>query len=135
MGCSGCLGCSGIQDKNAEKKIGYLSATLIATQEQAIKNIDKVREIVLANQARLEMGHWHQNDDWRNHPVEKEITQCQTTHCMSGWLQVTSDVPEIRNATDPQKAGFFAAPIAAGMFFQPAARVLKWLENREYDKS
>ena len=133
--CSRCSRCSDIEDKKGAENIGrYLSAKLIATPAQAIENLDKVREIVLADQKRLNMGHWHQTEGWRNHSIEHELTQCQTTHCLAGFLQATSKVPEIRDSLYPQKAGFFSAPVAAGMFFQPAGRVLEWLEKREYAK-
>jgi hypothetical protein len=35
---------------------------------------------------------------------------------------------------ETQVAGFFCAPEAAGMLYQPAARVMKWLTEREYAK-
>jgi hypothetical protein len=113
--------------------VGRLSAKLIATRQQAVENLDRVREIVIADAKRLYMGHWHGDDTWRGRTCAEE-TACKTTHCLGGWLQVSSPVPEIRNSLDAQRAGFFAAPIAAGMFFQPSERVIQWLTDREYAK-
>jgi hypothetical protein len=121
-----------MEDVDEKENVGYLAASSIATQEQAVANLDKVREIVLDNAARLEMNHWHGSEQWRNRTCAEE-TLCNTTHCLAGWLQVCSTVPEIRGAKDAQRAGFFSAPIAAGMFFQPGERVLQWLTDREYD--
>ncbi len=80
---------------------------------------------------RLEMGHWHQDDAWRNRTCAEE-TLCETTHCAAGWLQVCNTNPAIRDHADPQIAGAMAAPIAAKMFFRPAAEVLAWFESRAY---
>lgn len=106
----------------------------IATPEQSIENLDKVRTIILDNQNRLFMGHWHDDySEWQAHTCAEEAA-CETTHCLAGWLQVCSTDPEVRKM-EPQTAGFMCAPIACSMFFQSDDRVLKWLENREYVKA
>jgi pentapeptide repeat protein len=102
-----------------------------ATPEQSIENLDKVRAIILDNTARLEMGHWHDGDEWRERTCAEE-TLCSTTHCLAGWLQVCSTNQEIREMGDPELAGILSAPVAAKMFFRKPDEVLAWLENRAY---
>jgi hypothetical protein len=106
-------------------------AKQFATAEQAIENLDKVREIILDNRDRLEMGHWHGDDDWKERSCAEE-TLCGTTHCLAGWLQVCSTDPNVRTGMDAQLAGVVQAPIAAKMFFRDADEVLPWLEERRY---
>ena len=101
-----------------------------ATSEQAIENLDKVRAIILDDKARLEMGHWHQNSDWRERTCAEE-TLCGTTHCLAGWLQVCTTEPALKGI-DAELAGILAAPVASKMFFRGQDEVLNWLEKREY---
>jgi hypothetical protein len=101
-----------------------------ATPEQSIENLDKVRAIILDDTARLEMGHWHGDNDWRNRTCAEE-TLCGTTHCLAGWLQVCTTEPKLRTI-DAQLAGTLAAPVASKMFFRGADEVLPWLEQRKY---
>jgi hypothetical protein len=101
-----------------------------ATPEQAIENLDKVRAIVLDSRDRLNMGHWHGSDDWRNRTCAEEVV-CGTTHCMAGWLQVCTTEPALKNI-DPQLAGILAAPIASKMFFKGGDEAFAWLESRAY---
>jgi hypothetical protein len=108
----------------------YLSGAEPATPEQAVENIDRVREIILDNRDRLEMGHWHGSEQWRERSCAEE-TLCGTTHCLAGWLQVCSTDPKVRDL-EPFIAGAVAAPIAAKMFYRSAAQVLPWLEERRY---
>ena len=102
-----------------------------ATPEQAIENLDKVRAIVMDNAERLEMGHWHGDEEWKERTCAEE-TLCGTTHCLAGWLQVCSTEPAIRNHSNPQIAGILAAPIASKMFFRGQREALTWLETRAY---
>jgi len=102
-----------------------------ATPEKSIENLDKVRAIVMDNRARLEMGHWHEDDAWKERTCAEE-TLCETTHCLAGWLQVCSTEEAVRNERDPQLAGIKAAPIAAKMFFRQPEEVFSWLEDRKY---
>ena len=104
----------------------------IVPAEQQIERLDKVREIILDDAKRLEMGHWHQTDEWRDRTCAEE-TLCGTTHCLAGWLQVCSTDPEIRKK-DAEFAGFLSAPIAAPLFFSSSDKVLTWLRDREYVK-
>ena len=101
-----------------------------ATPEQAIKNLDKVRAIVLDSRDRLNMLHWHGSDDWRNRTCAEEAV-CGTTHCMAGWLQVCTTEPALKTL-EPQLAGILAAPIATKMFFKSDDEAFAWLESRAY---
>ncbi len=101
-----------------------------ATPEQAIENLDKVREIVLDNRDRLDMGHWHADDGWKERTCAEE-TLCGTTHCMAGWLQVCSTEPALKGV-EAYVAGVCAAPIAAKMFYRGQQEALTWLETRAY---
>jgi hypothetical protein len=101
-----------------------------ATPQEAIANLDKVREIILDNRERLNMGHWHGGDDWRTRSCAEEVL-CGTTHCMAGWLQVCTTEPALKEV-DAELAGILAAPVAAKMFFKGEAEALTWLESRAY---
>jgi hypothetical protein len=90
-----------------------------------------VRSIILDNEARLYMGHWHQTDEWRNRTCAEE-TLCETTHCLAGWLHVCSTDEKIRQLNEPQLAGILSAPVAAKMFFRSDEEVLSWLDERKY---
>ena len=101
-----------------------------ATPEQAIESLDKVRAIVLDNEERLNMGHWHGNDEWRDRTCAEEAI-CGTTHCLAGWLQVCTQEPALKNI-EAQLAGTLAAPVAAKMFFRDDEEALEWLRDRKY---
>jgi len=107
-----------------------LSDAGTATTEQSIANLDRVREIILDNKARLEMDHWHVDEQWRNRTCAEEML-CETTHCLAGWLQVCSTDPKVRNM-EPVLAGVVTAPIAAKMFYRGTDEVLSWLTDRKY---
>ena len=100
--------------------------------EKQIEALDKVREIILDNAARLNMVAWHENEEWKNHTCAEEAI-CGTTHCLAGWLQVCSTDPEIRKKK-AEFAGFLTAPIAAPLFFSDSKTVLAWLKDRKYVK-
>ena len=101
-----------------------------ATPQQAIENLDKVREIVMDDRARLFMGHWHGSDEWKERTCAEE-TLCGTTHCMAGWLQVCTTEPALKNI-ETALAGTLAAPVAAKMFYRSDEEAFKWLESRAY---
>jgi hypothetical protein len=101
-----------------------------ATPAQAIENLDKVREIVLDNKERLNMGHWHGSNEWKNRTCAEE-TLCGTTHCMAGWLQVCTTEPALKNI-GTALAGRLAAPIAAKMFYRDDQEAFEWLRDRKY---
>ena len=101
-----------------------------ATPKQAIENLDKVRAIVMDNRDRLNMGHWHGDNGWKERTCAEE-TLCGTTHCMAGWLQVCSTEPALKEV-DAYLAGVSAAPVAAKMFYRGDAEALAWLESRAY---
>jgi hypothetical protein len=121
---------SGADLRGADLRGAYLSGAEPATPEQAVENLDRVREIILDNRDRLEMGHWHGSEQWRERTCAEE-TICGTTHCLAGWLQVCSTDPKVRDM-EPFIAGAVAAPIAAKMFYRRATEVLPWLEERRY---
>ena len=109
----------------------YLRGAGRATDEQAIANLDKVREIILDDAKRLAMGHWHADkSEWREHTCAEEML-CGTTHCLAGWLQVCSTDEKVRTM-DPEIAGIIQAPIAAKMFFRDETDVINWLRDRKY---
>jgi len=101
-----------------------------ATPEQAIENLDRVRAVILENQERLEMSHWHGNSDWKDRTCAEEAV-CGTTHCLAGWLQVCTTEPALREI-DSELAGILCAPVASKMFYRGATEVLDWLEQRKY---
>ena len=104
---------------------------LPVSRDQAVANLDKVREIILSDQKRLNMGHWHGDEKWVDRSCAEE-TLCGTTHCLAGWLQVCSTNEKVRALEAPLHAGIIEAPIASHMFFRGDAEALKWLETREY---
>ena len=102
-----------------------------ATPEQAIENLDRVREIILDDPKRLFMGYWHDAaSNWQSKTCAEEAL-CGTTHCLAGWLQVCSTDEAIRKLP-PAVAGTLLAPVAASMFYKKETDVIAWLERREY---
>ena len=101
-----------------------------ATPEESVSNLDKVREIILDNEERLDMSTWHKNLDWLDRSCAEEAI-CGTSHCLAGWLQVCS-TDDIVRKIDPQLAGVIMAPVAAKMFFRDSEDVLTWLRERKY---
>jgi uncharacterized protein YjbI with pentapeptide repeats len=102
-----------------------------ADPEQAVANLDKVREIILDQPNRLYMGHWHGSENWINHTCAEE-TLCGTTHCLAGWLQTCSTEEEIRRLDNTFLAGVLSAPVAAKMFYRENSEVMDWLKARKY---
>ena len=100
------------------------------TPEQAIANLDKVREIILDDSKRLEMGHWHEDKSWEGRTCAEEAV-CGTSHCLAGWLQVCATDPKIRELA-PNIAGTICAPVAAKMFYAENETTLEWLRERKY---
>ena len=122
---------SGADLRGSYLRGSYLSGVERVTDEQAIDNLDKVREIILDDKSRLEMGHWHDDaSDWKNKSCAEEVL-CGTTHCLAGWLQVCSTDEKVRGM-ETQLAGIVQAPIAAKMFFSGGDEVLSWLDERKY---
>jgi hypothetical protein len=139
------LGCAYLRDANlrgADLRGAYLrganlgDANLVdvkaATREQAVQNLDAVREIILDQPDRLRMSEWHGADGWRQRTCAEEAT-CGTTHCIAGWLQVCSTDPKVREL-EPSIAGLIQAPIASHMFDKTNEEVMTWLKDREYSK-
>ena len=100
------------------------------TDEQAVKNLDTVREIILDKQERLHMSDWHLNNEWQKRTCLEEA-ECGTGHCLAGWLQVCSTDENIRRLP-AATAGILLAPIASHMFYKTNDEVLSWLDKREY---
>jgi hypothetical protein len=117
----------------AGANLARANGPLPATKDEAIANLDKVREIILDNAALLEMGHWHDaKSEWQKHSCAEEAV-CGTTHCLAGWLQVCSTDKKVRKL-DPFIAGCVSAPVAAKMFYKDNREVMDWLRDREYAK-
>jgi hypothetical protein len=66
-----------------------------ATPEESIANLDKVREIIVDNAERLEMGLWHADTGWVKRTCAEEAV-CGTQHCLAGWLQVCATDDNVR---------------------------------------
>lgn len=101
-----------------------------AGPDESVANLDKVREIVLDDEARLDMSLWHANEGWTKRSCAEEAI-CGTAHCLAGWLQVCSTDKTLRSI-DPQLAGIYAAPVAAKMFSRNGQETLAWLKDRKY---
>ena len=101
-----------------------------ASPEESVANLDKVREIILDNAERLDMGRWHGGFEWETRTCAEEAV-CGTTHCLAGWLQVCATDPKIRKM-DTHLAGIVSAPVAAKMFFRAGDETLAWLKDRKY---
>ena len=97
---------------------------------EEIERLDAVREVVLAQPKRLNMGIWH-GEKWDYTHTPEEEHSCHTPHCLAGWLQALSPDAEIRKMS-PQGAGKKLAPFAAGLFFSDNETVMDFLENRRY---
>ena len=126
---------TGAELKGAYLKGAYLTGAdgepiKHATPDEAVANLDKVREIILDNEERLNMSKWHDGDGWVDRTCAEEAV-CGTTHCLAGWLQVCSTDKNIR-ALDTHLAGIVSAPVAAKMFFRDAPEVLEWLREKKY---
>jgi hypothetical protein len=102
-----------------------------ADPEQAVANLDKVREIILDAPNRLYMDHWHGNSQWTARTCAEEAL-CGTTHCLAGWLQVCATDERVRRLDSVFLAGVLSAPIAAKMFYREDDEVMKWLKSRKY---
>ena len=103
---------------------------LPVTPEQAVANLDRVREIILDDEKRLEMDYWHEDGSWEGRSCAEEAV-CGTSHCLAGWLQVCATDPKIR-ALSPNVAGMICAPVATKMFYAGNAETLAWLKGRKY---
>lgn len=89
--------------------------------------LDKVREVVLADPKKLDMGSWH-GSDFRTSETEATF-KCNTTHCIAGWAQCLSGV---KGNTD--EVGEKLLPITASnaMFYCSDSLGLLWLKERAY---
>ena len=111
-----------------------MGAIKAVARDEAIANLDKVREIILDDSRRLNMGDWHQDGSkWQEHTCAEEAL-CGTTHCLAGWLQVCATDERVRKF-DAFTAGCIQAPMAASLFYSNDETVLAWLKAREYAKA
>src|SRR5882672_10187657 len=101
------------------------------TNESQIEILDKVRAIVLGNNNRLEQNYWHSDEAWEERSAEAEVADCNTAHCLAGWLQVLSNDPKMRKLS-PAVAGARIAPVAVKMFYKSDLTVFQWFEHRKY---
>ena len=135
-GCTDCTGCTGCKYckycKGCTDCKYFVDGKLVTSPEQQVKNLDKVREIILDSADRLDMGYWHGSSEWMGKTCAEEAV-CGTTHCLAGWLQVCSTDKEIREM-EPEIGGAFQAPVAAKLFYSLAEEVIAWLRDREYVK-
>ena len=104
----------------------------IATHDDAVAMLDRIREIVLSHTERLEMGRWHGEGWVENKPAADEI-DCGTTHCMAGWSQVLCEDPSVRKLAASVAGSRLIWP-AVKMFTESNSRALEFLRDREYAK-
>lgn len=60
------------------------------------------------------MGHWHKDDTWKNKTTEKVINECNTTHCVAGWIQIFEK--DKYNDMEAEECGTRCAPNLANFF-------------------
>jgi hypothetical protein len=101
-----------------------------ATDIESVANLDKIREIILANESRLDMRGWHSDDSWKDRSCAEEAL-CDTVHCIAGFLQACSDDVRVRNLPPPL-AGRIMAPVAEQIFYAETKVALEWLRDRKY---
>jgi len=108
----------------------YLRDADLKAAPDEIARLDAVREIILAQPERLNMGLWH-GDKWTPDHTPEEEHSCGTPHCLAGWLQALSPDKEIRQM-EAQEAGRKLAPVASGFFFSSKSIVMDFLKERWY---
>ena len=72
---------------------------------------------------RINMGEWHQNNDWKKHDIKTEINECNTTHCLAGWAQVFGG-EKYKNMVS-EEAGNILMPNLKNFFFSDKVTVEK----------
>jgi predicted small integral membrane protein len=73
----------------------------------------RLKKVVDLN--RLFMGHWHQNENWKNQTVAYIENECNTTHCVAGWIQIWEK--DQYNGLSPEEAGRIVAPNLSKFFY------------------
>lgn len=114
----------------------------VSAAEQ-IASLDKVREVVMTNSARLDMRYWHRGPLaadgtldyvtsmlWEQRTPEEEVHTCGTAHCIAGWLQVFGGPSARHNWVTT--AAVSIAPGAGFMFHRSQEEALEWLTDRTY---
>jgi len=86
----------------------------IVSRDEAIKNLDRIREIVLNDTASLDMRHCH----------------CGTTHCLAGHAQLNAGLEESKYTALIDGSRLIWP--ASHMFYATNARAIAYLQNREY---
>ena len=79
--------------------------------KKEIEYLTMLKPIIEAN--RLNMAHWHQNDNWKNQSIA-QVHECKTTHCVAGWIQIFEK--DKYNNISAQEAGIKCAPNLAWVF-------------------
>lgn len=82
---------------------GYYLPVLTEKEKELL---GKLKPIISSE--RLYMGHWHQNDNWKEQETNKVLHECKTTHCMYGWFQIFEK--DKLNNLSPEVAGKRVAP-------------------------
>jgi len=112
---------------NLSRARGIGEAIGIATAAEESVLLQRIAGVVLAQQARLNMGNWHETDEWRNRTVEQECeTTCTTTHCLAGWAQVLCG-DDAKRYLPAEIAGSMLLPRSAHLFFADEDVVLDHL--------
>jgi hypothetical protein len=76
----------------------------------------------IVSKGKLDMGDWHGDDDWREHP-------CNTTHCAAGSAQVYALLHKMPEAElQPEIAGSMLIPSVAHLFFATEEEFIAELE-------
>ena len=84
-------------------------------RKDAVALLDRIRDIVLADESRLDMSEWH----------------CLTAHCLAGHAQVLAGLPNYADTAHRDGArllGRWGAPL----FFQDDETVLDYLQAKKY---
>jgi hypothetical protein len=95
-----------------------------------ISLLDRIGNVVVVNNNRLNMGHWHA-DDWREERSACEEEKCGTTHCLAGWAQALCDSRDIRRL-EPEIAGAILIPSMKQYFHSKPEFVIDFLRERRY---
>jgi hypothetical protein len=116
--------------RDANLRGANLRGAYLKAEPDEIARLDAVREVILAQPTRLDMGLWH-GDKWDATHTPEEEHSCGTPHCLAGWLQALCPDKEIREM-DPEDAGRKLAPVASALFYSHKDIVLKFLKERWY---
>ena len=95
--------------------------------EVTAKDVEYLRKLKpLIERKRVNMAHWHQNENWKNQDIDKAISECTTTHCVAGWLQIFEK--DKYNDLTAEDAGMKISP-ALSKFFHSDEKTIKNIIN------